>query len=65
MAGFAKGTAEVRLASEGEGTRLDYTAKANVGGKLAQIGSRLIDGTAKKLSDQFFTSFKKHVGGEA
>jgi carbon monoxide dehydrogenase subunit G len=38
-------------------------AKATVGGKIAQIGSRLIDGAAKKLSDQFFTSFKKHLGG--
>lgn len=65
VAGFAKGGAEVRLAPEGDATRLAYTAKANVGGKLAQIGSRLIDGTAKKLSDQFFTSFKKHVGGGA
>lgn len=65
VAGFAKGSAEVHLAAENEGTRLHYTAKANVGGKLAQIGSRLIDGTAKKLSDQFFTSFKKHVGGSA
>jgi len=65
VAGFAKGSAEVRLTPAGEATQLDYTAKANVGGKLAQIGSRLIDGTAKKLSDQFFTSFKKHVGGGA
>jgi len=65
VAGFAKGSAEVRLTPQGEGTQLDYTAKANVGGKLAQIGSRLIDGTAKKLSDQFFTSFKKHVSGGA
>lgn len=63
VAGFAKGGAEVRLASDADGTRLAYTAKANVGGKLAQIGSRLIDGTAKKLADQFFTSFKKRVGG--
>jgi carbon monoxide dehydrogenase subunit G len=63
VAGFAKGNAEVKLTPEGDATRLKYLAKANVGGKLAQIGSRLIDGTAKKLSDQFFTSFKKHVGG--
>lgn len=65
VAGFAKGGAQVRLVPEGDGTRLSYTAKANVGGKLAQIGSRLIDGTARKLADQFFTSFKKHVGGGA
>lgn len=63
VAGFAKGNAEVQLTPEGDATRLKYLAKANVGGKLAQIGSRLIDGTAKKLADQFFTSFKKHVGG--
>jgi carbon monoxide dehydrogenase subunit G len=61
VAGFAKGGAEVRLTPEGTGTKLSYSAKANVGGKLAQIGSRLIDGTAKKLADQFFTSFKKNV----
>ncbi len=61
VAGFAKGGAEVRLLPDGAGTKLSYSAKANVGGKLAQIGSRLIDGTAKKLADQFFTSFKKHV----
>jgi len=61
VAGFAKGGAEVRLLPDGTGTKLSYSAKANVGGKLAQIGSRLIDGTAKKLADQFFTSFKKHV----
>jgi len=61
VAGFAKGGAEVRLLPDGSGTKLSYAAKANVGGKLAQIGSRLIDGTARKLADQFFTSFKKHV----
>ena len=61
VAGFAKGSAEVRLTPEGDNTRLNYSAKANVGGKLAQIGSRLIDGTARKLADQFFTAFKKHV----
>jgi uncharacterized protein len=61
VAGFAKGNAQVKLIPEGETTRLNYAAKASVGGKLAQIGSRLIDGTAKKLADQFFTSFKKHV----
>jgi len=68
VAGFAKGSAQVKLVPESETTtRLTYAAKANVGGKLAQIGSRLIDGTARKLADQFFTAFKKHVGesGEA
>ena len=61
VAGFAKGSAHVQLTPEGEATKLDYSAKANVGGKLAQIGSRLIDGTARKLADQFFTAFKKRV----
>src|SRR5215510_15091144 len=46
-AGFAKGGAEVSLAPESDGTRLSYTVKAQVGGKLAQIGSRLVDGAAK------------------
>lgn len=60
-AGFGKGTAQVSLAAEGSGTRLSYIAKANVGGKLAQIGSRLIDGVAKKMADDFFTKFKARL----
>ena len=53
-AGFAKGGAEVKLAEDGpEATVLTYTAKADVGGKLAQLGSRLIDATAKKMADEF------------
>ncbi|MDF1734196.1 MAG: SRPBCC domain-containing protein [Minwuia sp.] len=61
-AGFAKGGADVRLdARDGGGTVLSYEVDAQVGGKLAQIGSRLIDGTAKKLADQFFTNFREHV----
>lgn len=56
-AGFAKGGAEVKLEEDGGATILRYTASAAVGGKLAQIGSRLIDGTAKKLSDEFFGNF--------
>jgi carbon monoxide dehydrogenase subunit G len=65
VAGFAKGGAHVTLTATGEeATRLSYSAKASVGGKLAQIGSRLIDGTARKLADQFFTAFRKHVAGE-
>jgi carbon monoxide dehydrogenase subunit G len=63
VAGFAKGGAQVTLTPNDEGTRLTYAAKASVGGKLAQIGSRLIDGAAKKLADQFFSSFKKHLVG--
>jgi hypothetical protein len=54
MAGFAKGNAEVRLAPADGGTALSYTARANVGGKLAQIGQRLIDGAAKQIADDFF-----------
>lgn len=61
-AGFAKGSAKVRLEASGEGTILHYEVHADVGGKLAQIGARLIDGTAKKLARQFFTSFSAVVG---
>lgn len=61
VAGFAKGGAQVTLTPEGGDTRLGYAVKANVGGKLAQIGSRLIDGAAKKLAEQFFVAFNKHV----
>ncbi len=56
-AGFAKGGAKVSLVESGTGTTLSYEVKANVGGKLAQIGSRLIDSTAKKMADQFFSKF--------
>jgi uncharacterized protein len=64
-AGFGKGGAHVSLKPEGSGTRLSYTAKASVGGKLAQVGSRLIDGVAKKMADDFFTAFNKKVAGPA
>lgn len=57
VAGFAKGGAEVVLTPEGDGTVLTYTAKATVGGKLAQIGQRLIDGAAKQIADDFFKRF--------
>ncbi|MBI4291445.1 MAG: carbon monoxide dehydrogenase subunit G [Betaproteobacteria bacterium] len=56
-AGFAKGNASVSLSTEGSATRLSYSTKANVGGKLAQIGSRLIDGVAMKTADEFFAKF--------
>ncbi len=56
-AGFAKGGASVRLEEDGGETVLRYEVKANVGGKLAQLGSRLIDGAAKKQADDFFASF--------
>ena len=60
IAGFAKGGANVRLTdAEGGGTKLSYDVDAQVGGKIAQLGSRLIDSTAKKLADEFFTNFAK------
>ena len=58
-AGFARGSAQVSLAPEGTGTRLSYAVKANVGGKLAQIGSRLVDAAAKKVADDFFRTFNE------
>ena len=61
-AGFAKGGAQVRLAPEGAKTRLSYDVKASVGGKLAQIGSRLVDAAAKKVADDFFRNFNEKVG---
>lgn len=64
-AGFGKGGAKVALAPEGGGTRLTYTASASVGGKLAQVGSRLIDGVAKKMADDFFTAFNAKLAGPA
>lgn len=57
-AGFAKGGAKVTLEAMGDGTRLTYAVDANVGGKIAQLGSRIIDGFSKKLADQFFENFK-------
>jgi carbon monoxide dehydrogenase subunit G len=65
-AGFAKGTAQVKLEPLGaEETRLLYTAKANVGGKLAQIGSRLVDAAARKVADEFFQNFTKRMSSAA
>jgi len=63
-AGFGKGGADVSLKPEGPSTRLSYTAKAQVGGKLAQVGSRLIDGVARKMADDFFNRFKQTVAPE-
>jgi carbon monoxide dehydrogenase subunit G len=60
-AGFAKGGARVRLAEEADKTRLSYDVKANVGGKLAQIGSRLVDAAARKVADEFFRNFNEKV----
>jgi uncharacterized protein len=61
VAGFAKGGADVELNEDGDATILAYEAKADVGGKIAQLGSRLIDSTAKKLAGQFFERFGKIV----
>jgi carbon monoxide dehydrogenase subunit G len=58
-AGFAKGAARVVLVDEGETTILDYQVSAQIGGKLAQLGSRLVDPAARKLAESFFTEFEK------
>jgi len=69
VAGFAKGAADVSLVPEGNTTRLGYKVKANVGGKLAQIGSRLVDAAANKVANDFFVAFNEKVaalhGGHA
>jgi carbon monoxide dehydrogenase subunit G len=67
VAGFAKGGANVRLSDgEGGGTRLSYDVEAQIGGKLAQLGGRLINGVAKKYADEFFVNFAKALApGEA
>ena len=64
-AGFAKGSAQVRLEPAGAGTKLSYETKANVGGKLAQIGSRLVDAAARKVADDFFKNFNAKVAAMA
>ena len=62
-AGFAKGEAKVSLAEDGDATILRYTVKAIIGGKLAQLGQRLVDGAAKKMADEFFEKFSDLAGG--
>jgi len=62
-AGFAKGEAKVTLVEDGENTILRYEVKASIGGKLAQVGQRLVDGAAKKLADEFFDKFSELSGG--
>jgi uncharacterized protein len=65
VAGFAKGGADVTLTEDGpDATILTYAAKADVGGKIAQLGSRLIQSTSKKLAGQFFSEFNKQVSGQ-
>jgi uncharacterized protein len=60
-AGHAKGGAKIQLIEDGDGTLLKYQVEANVGGKIAQLGSRLIDSTAKKLAGVFFANFEEQV----
>jgi uncharacterized protein len=62
VAGFAKGGAVVKLAPKDGGTLLTYNVEAQIGGKLAQLGQRLINGAAKKVADDFFQNFVKAVG---
>jgi len=63
-AGFAKGRANVSLVDDGVGTRLSYSTQASVGGKLGQIGGRLIDSSAKKMADEFFVAFESVLSGK-
>jgi uncharacterized protein len=65
VAGFAKGGATVKLAPNGDGTVLTYDVEAQIGGKLAQLGQRLINGAAKKVADEFFENFAKAVNQTA
>src|ERR1035437_203028 len=62
-AGFAKGRSVVKLTDAGSGTRLAYSVEASVGGKLGQIGGRLIDSSAKKMADEFFAAFDYALTG--
>jgi len=64
IAGFAKGGADVSLKEDGDATILTYAAKADVGGKMAQLGSRLITSTSKKLAGEFFSNFNAKVSGK-
>lgn len=64
-AGFGKGTAHVELEPQGNGTRLAYKANAQVGGRLAQVGARLIDGVARKMAEEFFGRFTEALAPQA
>lgn len=64
VAGFAKGGADVELAEDGDETVLTYQAKAAIGGKLAQLGSRLVTSTSRKLAAKFFASFAKELSAQ-
>ncbi|MFM7786271.1 MAG: SRPBCC family protein [Gammaproteobacteria bacterium] len=65
VAGFARGKATVTLAEDGGNTVLSYVAQATVGGKLAQIGQRLVDSSARKMADDFFGEFSRHCSAAA
>jgi uncharacterized protein len=65
VAGFAKGGAKVRLEDDGGGTMLRYEVHAQVGGKIAQLGARLIDASAKQMADSFFQRFSAQVAPPA
>lgn len=65
MAGFAKGSAQIRLEEQGDETILHYTVAADIGGKLAQLGARLINSTAMKFAGEFFSNFSRAVAGPA
>lgn len=65
FAGFAKGAADVKLDAVPGGTTVSYAVEANVGGKIAQFGARLLDGLAKKMVDQFFIAFTVAVASKA
>lgn len=64
VAGFAKGAADIRLMDTEEGTRLSYSVKSEVGGKIAQLGARLLKGSTQKLIGQFFTELEAHFRAE-
>ena len=65
IAGFAKGGAKVRLQPNGDTTTMIYEVEAQVGGKIAQLGARLVDGVAKRMADQFFERFAQQVQGDS
>lgn len=65
IAGFAKGGAEVELIEDSDGTILRYNAKADVGGKIAQLGSRLVTSTSKKLAGKFFERFAEVINEQS
>ena len=65
VAGHARGSAAVKLEPDGEATNVNYMVKADIGGKIAQLGARLIDGTAKKLAGEFFARLNQVVTGGA